>query len=109
MIGVLPKPNQLRAVQELFELFKTPWELYARAGSTRRRRDGIRHPRIDAPLALIFGAEAKSLRCAAEVRSRHAASRRTSRSRRTIDSIYGNLLDLDYDDRRHLAFVPRAA
>src|SRR3972149_8672344 len=29
MIGVLPKPGEGRAVHEFFELFKTPWEIYA--------------------------------------------------------------------------------
>src|SRR3972149_7879085 len=29
MIGVLPKPGEGRAVHEFFELFKTPWEVYA--------------------------------------------------------------------------------
>ena len=28
MIGVIPKPRQVEVVEEFFELFKTPWELY---------------------------------------------------------------------------------
>ncbi len=28
MIGVLPKAGQIKVVEEFFELFKTPWELY---------------------------------------------------------------------------------
>ncbi len=28
MIGVISKPNQLEAVEEFFQLFKTPWEFY---------------------------------------------------------------------------------
>ncbi len=28
MIGVIPKPDQLEAVEEFFQLFKTPWEFY---------------------------------------------------------------------------------
>src|SRR5205823_1533027 len=28
MIGVVPKPTEIRVAQEFFQLFKTPWELY---------------------------------------------------------------------------------
>ena len=28
MIGVIPKPSEIRAAQEFFQLFKTPWEPY---------------------------------------------------------------------------------
>jgi hypothetical protein len=30
MIGVLSAPSEHPAVREFFELFKTPWEFYAR-------------------------------------------------------------------------------
>ncbi len=28
MIGIIPKAGQTRVIEEFFELFKTPWELY---------------------------------------------------------------------------------
>jgi hypothetical protein len=28
VIGVIPKPEQSAVVEEFFELFKTPWEIY---------------------------------------------------------------------------------
>ncbi len=56
MIGVISKPEEREVVEEFFQLFKTPWELY----------DPSRHydvviatvedlPEVSAPLFLVFG------------------------------------------------------
>lgn len=57
MIGVLSKPDQRAAVEEFFELFKTPWEFW-RDG---RRYDAVivtseRTPQVDARLLVVYGA-----------------------------------------------------
>lgn len=60
MIGVLAQGHQRAAVEEFFELFKTPWEFYQRD----RLYDVVivtAHdvPPIDVPLLLIYGADSK--------------------------------------------------
>jgi hypothetical protein len=61
MIGVLSKVNQAAAVEEFFELFKTPWEYYE-PGRTYdvlvATADAL--PEVDARLLLVYGAETKS-------------------------------------------------
>ena len=61
MIGVLSKPDQTSVVEELFELFKTPWEFF-REGHPY---DVVlvtsdRVPQVDARLVLVYGADSKS-------------------------------------------------
>ena len=61
VIGVLSKVNQAAAVEEFFELFKTPWE-YCEPCRTYDvvvvTADVI--PDVDARLVLVYGAEIKS-------------------------------------------------
>ena len=61
MIGVIPKPGQTAAVEEFFELFKTPWE-YCRAGRSYDvaiiTDDSV--PTVDATVVLICGAGRKN-------------------------------------------------
>jgi len=61
VIGVLARVDQLPVVEEFFELFKTPWELYR----YDRRYDVVvvtsdEVPDIDANLVLIYGAHDKT-------------------------------------------------
>jgi hypothetical protein len=61
VIGVLHKPNQTKVVEEFFELFKTPWEVY-RPG---RRYDVVvatvdHIPDLETKLLLIYGSERNS-------------------------------------------------
>jgi len=68
MIGVLPKAGQERAVEEFFELFKTPWEMY-RPG---RSYDVVIAtatdiPQVQASLIVLYGVEAKTLQPGARV------------------------------------------
>jgi len=62
LIGVIPKSHQRRVVEEFFELFKTPWELY-RPGRTYdvivATADEI--PDINPKLLLAFGPAAKGI------------------------------------------------
>jgi peptidoglycan/xylan/chitin deacetylase (PgdA/CDA1 family) len=71
MIGVLAKPTQRRAVQEFFELFKTPWEFY---------RDGCQYevlictvsawlPNNQAKLTMVYCGQRASLDVAEKVGS----------------------------------------
>lgn len=58
MIGVIPKANQLAAVEEFFQLFKTPWEPF-REG---RHYDVVivtadTFPDVNARLVIVYGAE----------------------------------------------------
>lgn len=60
MIGVIPKVNQRPLVDEFFQLFKTPWELW----QPGRRYDAVvatadEIPEVDARLFVIYGAEGK--------------------------------------------------
>jgi hypothetical protein len=61
VIGVLSKVSQAVAVEEFFELFKTPWEYYERGRTydvVVATADAI--PEVDARLLLVYGAETKS-------------------------------------------------
>ncbi len=61
VIGVLYKVNQAAAVEEFFELFKTPWEHYEPCRTydvVVATADVI--PDVDARLVLLYGAEIKS-------------------------------------------------
>ena len=72
MIGVIPKVDQHAAVEEFFELFKTPWEFY----KVGRRYDVVvataeEIPDVDTRLLVIYGAESKN------VDTRHGVARRS--------------------------------
>ncbi len=62
MIGVIPKGSQLPVVEEFFELFKTPWELY-RPGQVYdvviATTDEV--PEVNARLLLVYGPNIKSI------------------------------------------------
>ncbi len=62
MIGVIPKPGQLDAVEEFFQLFKTPWEFYRPGGVyTAVISTCADVSNVSAKLLLLYGAEAKSI------------------------------------------------
>ncbi len=74
VIGVIAKKGQAEAVEEFFQLFKTPWEYW----KPDRRYDVVIAtvddlPTVDAKLLLLCGAETKSLdaRSGITVRTRH--------------------------------------
>ena len=62
MIGVIPKAGQFRAVEEFFELFKTPWEFYQPGRSyqvviaTANDVDDV-----NAKLLIVYGADTKAI------------------------------------------------
>jgi hypothetical protein len=62
LIGVIPKPDQLAVVEEFFELFKTPWELW-RPGPAYdvviATADEV--PEVNAKVLLISGPSTKSV------------------------------------------------
>jgi len=62
LIGVIAKPEQLDAVEEFFQLFKTPWEHY-RPGETYSVviATSADVSGVNARLLLLYGPDAKSL------------------------------------------------
>jgi hypothetical protein len=62
LIGVISKPNQVEAVEEFFQLFKTPWEFYRRgeAYSVVIATFGELSS-VHAKLLLVYGPETKSI------------------------------------------------
>lgn len=62
MIGVIPRRDQLSLVEEFFQLFKTPWEIYeeGRAYDVVIATDD-EVPQVDAPVLLIYGADARNI------------------------------------------------
>ncbi len=62
MIGVISKPNQVEAVEEFFQLFKTPWEFYrpGEAYSVVVATSG-ELSNVRAKLLLVYGPESKSI------------------------------------------------
>ena len=60
MIGVIHRAGEAAAVEEFFQLFKTPWELY-RAGAAYDvvLITGDEPAEVDAKLVLIFGSQAR--------------------------------------------------
>lgn len=62
MIGVIPKPDQLDVVEEFFELFKTPWELYRPGGAYQIViATADRVPEVDTSLLLLYGPAPKDM------------------------------------------------
>ena len=62
MIGVIPKPGQLEAVEEFFELFKTPWELHRPEGAYDviiATVDEV--PEVSTKLLLAYGSAEKDI------------------------------------------------
>jgi hypothetical protein len=61
LIGIISKPNQVEAVQEFFQLFKTPWEFYRPEEAYSvviATSDEL--PNIRTKLLLIYGPEVKN-------------------------------------------------
>jgi hypothetical protein len=62
VIGVIPRTSQVRAVEEFFELFKTPWEIF-RPGQPYdvvvSTADNV--PEVNAKLLLVYGPAEKSI------------------------------------------------
>jgi hypothetical protein len=96
MIGVIPKAHQLAAVEEFFQLFKTPWEFY-RPGSAYdvvvATADDV--PDVDASLLVLYGAAAKTsdARDGMTGRSRHRGGSLSYRG--TQVPVYGEMLTFD--------------
>src|SRR5436190_14748959 len=60
LIGVISKPGQAAVVEEFFELFKTPWELYAPGRAydvVVATSDDV--PDVETDLLVLYGAETK--------------------------------------------------
>jgi hypothetical protein len=62
LIGVIPKPDQLEAVEEFFQLFKTPWEFFrpGAAYSVVIATSGDLS-NVNAKLLLVYGSKTKSI------------------------------------------------
>jgi len=99
MIGVVAKPSQIPAVEEFFELFKTPWEHFQRG----RSYDvvvitGDEVPQTDAKLVVIYGPEIKRGDIAAT--SAHRSQRNVILEyRRSRLPIYGETMLFEQDER----------
>jgi hypothetical protein len=62
VIGIIPRTDQVAAVEEFFELFKTPWEFYRPGGAYEivlATADEV--PDTDARLLLVYGATTKGI------------------------------------------------
>jgi peptidoglycan/xylan/chitin deacetylase (PgdA/CDA1 family) len=96
MIGVVARSEQAAAVEEFFELFKTPWEFH-RSGqaydvvvaTTRDVSD------VNARLLVVYGADRTSIdvTCGTLLRSRHRGGSLRYRSLRL--PVYGDLATFD--------------
>ena len=62
LIGVIPKSDQVGVVEEFFELFKTPWEIYVPGRAYDVVVATAREiPRVDARLFLVYGPEPRQI------------------------------------------------
>ena len=60
VIGIIPKANERGVIEELFQLFKTPWELYRADGSYDVVLVSGEAPKeVAAPLMLVFGSDVR--------------------------------------------------
>jgi peptidoglycan/xylan/chitin deacetylase (PgdA/CDA1 family) len=96
MIGVIPKSDQITAVEEFFQLFKTPWELYEQGRTydvVVATADEI--PEVETRLLLIYGSETKTndARSGIAARSRHPGGSLSHLGIRL--PIYGEVLTFD--------------
>lgn len=92
MIGVICKSDQLGVVEELFELFKTPWELF----ECGREYDVViattdELPEVDAKLLLVYGSGKKNIDARYGVTVHSRTSGGTLTFAEGILPIYGNL------------------
>jgi len=101
VIGVLPKKNEIRAVEEFFQLFKTPWELF-RPGEAYDvvLVTGDEPPELDARLVLIYRSEVTRIDRAAHLspQARRQNVRVDYRGRQF--PLYGELLTFDKAGQR---------
>jgi len=61
VIGVIAKPSQLEAVEEFFQLFKTPWEFYRPEAAYSVVLATADVACLNCNLLLLFGSERKSI------------------------------------------------
>src|SRR2546426_653684 len=99
MIGVIAKSDQAAAVEEFFQLFKTPWEFY-QPGRTYDvvvvTSDDV--PEVDARLLVIYGANLRTIdaRIGVAARARRRGGSLTYRSSQL--PVYGELLTFEERD-----------
>jgi hypothetical protein len=106
VIGVLSKSGQRQAVEEFFELFKTPWEFYRPEQTYDVVIATVNDiPHISAPLLIVCGSEENNVdrRVNAFPRLRHAGklgrgARAIVRSAGVHVPIYGELLTFAVPD-----------
>lgn len=96
MIGVLSKENETRALEEFFQLFKTPWERYRKD----RAYDviivtGDEFPQTDARLILIYGSDQKSIDHKHRLLPRGRRKHASLNSRTGQFPLYGELLTFE--------------
>lgn len=100
MIGVIPKANELGIIEEFFQLFKTPWELY-RPGTPYDvvLASGEVSAGVEAQLILVYGSEVSGSDRAAGVIP--VARRQNARLdwRGNQIPLYGQLLTFESDGR----------
>lgn len=96
MIGVIPRAGQVALVEEFFQLFKTPWELW-RPGRTYdavvATADEI--PDVSARVSVIYGAEVKTNDAKHGIRVRSRCRGGSLNYRGQPLPIYGDLLTFD--------------
>jgi hypothetical protein len=93
MIGVIAKPGQTAAVEEFFQLFKTPWESYREGRSYDVVITAAEEvPHVDAVLLIVFGSNPTSADAQAGVVPCSKRRGSVSDSRGSRLPIYGELL-----------------
>ena len=93
MIGVIPKPGQISVVEEFFELFKTPWELY-RSGQAYDVviTTSDQMPAVSPKLLVIYGPATKSSDATMGIVPLGMHQGTILRDREALIPIYGGLL-----------------
>lgn len=93
MIGVIPKAHQVGVVEEFFELFKTPWELY-RPGRAYEvilsTADAI--PEVNPRLLLVYGPATKDIDARMGIAALERQQGAILCGRDAVLPIYGELL-----------------
>jgi hypothetical protein len=93
LIGVIPKPDQMELIEEFFELFKTPWELY-RPGRVYdviiATADDI--PEVNPKLLVVYGPTVKDIDARHGIVARGLHQRSILRDRDVSLPIYAGLL-----------------
>jgi hypothetical protein len=93
LIGVIPKTGQERVVEEFFELFKTPWEVYRPGKSydvVLATTDEI--PEVKAKLLLVYGAASKGFDARMGIAARRLQPGAVLSTGDTLLPVYGDLL-----------------